>query len=328
MLPPPLRQSQSEPDEVEACEPFLFRQIEIVKPRVIVGLGTFAVQSVLKVKTPISKLRGNWHEVRGIKMMPTFHPAYLLRNPSDKRLVWSDIQEVRENALDADSRTQMIASPRSLARTVALAALAVVLVGVAAASDTPVSNPDSTIDGRPWVELIKIDGSINPAVAHFIEDSIASAQMGGARALIVQLDTPGGLMSSTERIIKDLFAAPVPVIVYVCPTGASAASAGTFITQAASLAAMAPGANIGARRIRSQENGGDVKGDPAPRSKTAAMLARNTAEPARPLTRTGWRRLVRNSVMIGDREARSNRRWSRSSPSTFRTCSSRRMAAR
>jgi DNA polymerase len=83
-----------ETDEVEACEPFLFRQIEIVKPRVIVGLGTFAVQSVLKVKTPISKLRGNWHEVRGIKMMPTFHPAYLLRNPSDKRLVWSDIQEV------------------------------------------------------------------------------------------------------------------------------------------------------------------------------------------------------------------------------------------
>ena len=86
-----------EPDEVNACEPFLFRQIEVVKPRVIVGLGTFAVQSVLKVKTPISKLRGNWHEVRGIKMMPTFHPAYLLRNPSDKRLVWSDIQEVMKS---------------------------------------------------------------------------------------------------------------------------------------------------------------------------------------------------------------------------------------
>jgi uracil-DNA glycosylase family 4 len=57
-------------------------------------LGTFAVQSLLKVKTPISKLRGRWHEVRGIRMMPTFHPAYLLRNPADKRLVWSDIQEV------------------------------------------------------------------------------------------------------------------------------------------------------------------------------------------------------------------------------------------
>lgn len=86
-----------EPDEVLACEPFLFRQIEIVKPRVIVGLGAFAVQCVLRLKTPISKLRGNWHEVRGIKMMPTFHPAYLLRNPGDKRLVWSDIQEVMKS---------------------------------------------------------------------------------------------------------------------------------------------------------------------------------------------------------------------------------------
>jgi DNA polymerase len=83
-----------EPDEVISCEPFLFRQIEIVRPRVIVGLGTFAVQALLKVKTPISKLRGHWHELRGIRMMPTFHPAYLLRNPSEKRLVWHDIQLV------------------------------------------------------------------------------------------------------------------------------------------------------------------------------------------------------------------------------------------
>ena len=81
-------------DEVTSCEPFLFRQIELVKPKVIVGLGTFAVQAVLKIKTPISKLRGKWHEVRGVRMMPTFHPAYLLRNPADKRLVWADIQEV------------------------------------------------------------------------------------------------------------------------------------------------------------------------------------------------------------------------------------------
>jgi DNA polymerase len=83
-----------EPDEVAACEPFLFRQIDIVRPRAIVGLGTFAVQAVLKVKIPISKLRGNWQDFRGIRFMPTFHPAYLLRNPSDKRLVWADIQEV------------------------------------------------------------------------------------------------------------------------------------------------------------------------------------------------------------------------------------------
>jgi uracil-DNA glycosylase len=83
-----------EPDEVAACEPFLLRQIELVRPRVIVALGTFAVQSLLEVKTPISKLRGVWHDLRGTRMMPTFHPAYLLRNPADKRLVWQDIQEV------------------------------------------------------------------------------------------------------------------------------------------------------------------------------------------------------------------------------------------
>ena len=83
-----------EPDEVASCEPFLFRQIDIVRPRAIVGLGTFAVQAVLKVKTPISKMRGHWQDFRGIRFMPTFHPAYLLRNPADKRLVWADIQEV------------------------------------------------------------------------------------------------------------------------------------------------------------------------------------------------------------------------------------------
>ena len=165
------------------------------------------------------------------------------------------------------------------------------------------SNADEVIDGRPWVELIKIDGSINPAVAHFIEDSVASAQMGGgARAIIVELDTPGGLMSSAERIIKDLFAAPVPVIVYVAPTGASAASAGTFITQAASLAAMAPGTNIGAAHPVT-ESGGDVKGDLGTKVENfAAMLARNTAR-QRGRNEDWAEKAVRDSVMIGDREA-------------------------
>jgi len=83
-----------EPDEVAACEPFLMRQIDLVRPRAIVALGTFAVQALLKVKTPISRLRGNWQEVRGVKLMPTFHPAYLLRSPGEKRWVWQDIQEV------------------------------------------------------------------------------------------------------------------------------------------------------------------------------------------------------------------------------------------
>jgi len=83
-----------EPEEVESCEPFLLRQIELIEPRVLIGLGKFAVQTLLRSKTPISRLRGNWHDYHGIKLMPTFHPAYLLRNPGDKRLVWEDIKSV------------------------------------------------------------------------------------------------------------------------------------------------------------------------------------------------------------------------------------------
>jgi DNA polymerase len=83
-----------EPDEITACQPFLLQQIDIVKPRIIVALGTFAAQTLLQVKTPISRLRGVWHTYHGVKLMPTLHPAYLLRNPNDKRLVWYDIQAV------------------------------------------------------------------------------------------------------------------------------------------------------------------------------------------------------------------------------------------
>jgi DNA polymerase len=83
-----------EPDEIASCMPFLARQIEIVAPRVIVALGTFAAQTVLGVKKPITRLRGEWHDYRGVKVMPTFHPAYLLRNPGDKKLVWEDIKLV------------------------------------------------------------------------------------------------------------------------------------------------------------------------------------------------------------------------------------------
>ncbi len=83
-----------EPDEIASCEPFLLKQLELIQPRIIVALGTFAAQTLLKTKTPISRLRGSWHSYHGIKLMPTLHPAYLLRNPNDKRLVWQDIQAV------------------------------------------------------------------------------------------------------------------------------------------------------------------------------------------------------------------------------------------
>jgi DNA polymerase len=83
-----------EPDEIESCEPFLRRQIDLVKPKIIVALGKFAVQTLLRTKVPIMRLRGSWHDYHGIKLMPTLHPAYLLRNPGDKKLVWEDVKKV------------------------------------------------------------------------------------------------------------------------------------------------------------------------------------------------------------------------------------------
>jgi DNA polymerase len=85
-----------EPDEVETCEPFLFRQIDVIKPKVIVALGKFGAQTLLRTLDPISRLRGRVFEYRGAKLIPTFHPAYLLRNPSSKREVWEDMKLVRK----------------------------------------------------------------------------------------------------------------------------------------------------------------------------------------------------------------------------------------
>lgn len=83
-----------QPDEIAACLPFLRRQIELIKPRVIVALGAVAVQALLGGQVSITRVRGSWQEYCGIPVMPTFHPAYLLRNPSQKQAVWEDIQEV------------------------------------------------------------------------------------------------------------------------------------------------------------------------------------------------------------------------------------------
>jgi DNA polymerase len=83
-----------EPDEVAHCHPFLERQIAVVAPKVLVALGKVAAQALLHTNIPISRLRGQWQTFRGIPLMPTLHPAYLLRNPADKKLVWEDIKQV------------------------------------------------------------------------------------------------------------------------------------------------------------------------------------------------------------------------------------------
>ncbi|ACM21866.1 uracil-DNA glycosylase [Geotalea daltonii FRC-32] len=90
--PPGNRNPQQE--EIEQCQPFLLRQLHAVNPEAIVCLGTFAAQTLLQTKEPISKLRGRFHDYHGIPLMPTFHPAFLLRNPAMKREVWEDMQKV------------------------------------------------------------------------------------------------------------------------------------------------------------------------------------------------------------------------------------------
>jgi DNA polymerase len=83
-----------EPDEVAACEPFLKKQLAALRPRMIVALGKFAAQCLLRDDTPISRLRGNFRTYEGIQLMPTFHPAYLLRDPSKKKEAWTDLKAV------------------------------------------------------------------------------------------------------------------------------------------------------------------------------------------------------------------------------------------
>ena len=86
-----------EPDEVATCQPFLFTQIDTIRPKIIVALGTFAAHALLGTDTPISRIRGRLHEFRGgIQLIPTFHPAFLLRSPDRKRDVWEDMKKVRD----------------------------------------------------------------------------------------------------------------------------------------------------------------------------------------------------------------------------------------
>lgn len=82
------------PDEISVCEPFLIKQLQIIQPKVICALGTFAAKTLLKTDVPISLLRGKFHSYQGIKLMPTYHPAYLLRNPGAKKQVWEDVQMI------------------------------------------------------------------------------------------------------------------------------------------------------------------------------------------------------------------------------------------
>jgi len=118
--------------------------------------------------------------------------------------------------------------------------------GAAPAADDPARNtslPQSGDDGVVW--LVELDGPLGPASADLVIRSIGAAQSAGARALIIRMDTPGGLDKAMRALIKAILAADLPVITFVAPDGARAASAGTYIAYASHIAAMAPATNIG-----------------------------------------------------------------------------------
>jgi uracil-DNA glycosylase len=90
----PPENRQPEHDEVEACSPFLMRQIDVIRPQVICTLGNTPTQTLLQTTQGISKFRGQWFDFRNTRLLPTYHPAYLLRNPAAKADVWKDLQKV------------------------------------------------------------------------------------------------------------------------------------------------------------------------------------------------------------------------------------------
>jgi membrane-bound serine protease (ClpP class) len=149
---------------------------------------------------------------------------------------------------------------------------------------------------------IVVDGPISPATDDFIESAIEQASANEAAALLIELDTPGGLLESTKSIVKNILAAPIPVIVYVSPGGASATSAGVFITLAAHVAAMAPGTTIGAAHPVS-DRGGDIEGDMRQKVENfAASLVESLAR--RRGRNVEWaEKAVRESVSITETEA-------------------------
>ena len=149
---------------------------------------------------------------------------------------------------------------------------------------------------------IVVDGPISPATDDFIESAIEQASANDAAALLIELDTPGGLLESTKSIVKNILAAPIPVIVYVSPGGASATSAGVFITLAAHVAAMAPGTTIGAAHPVS-DRGGDIEGDMRQKVENfAASLVESLAR--RRGRNVEWaEKAVRESVSITETEA-------------------------
>ena len=124
---------------------------------------------------------------------------------------------------------------------------AFIIIGVVIGIQSQIANPQAQSEpDKPLVFLLEVDGTINPALADYIVKGIETAEKRNAAAVIIRMDTPGGMVTTTKTIIKEMINAKLPVAVYVAPSGSSASSAGALITVCADVAAMAPGTNIGA----------------------------------------------------------------------------------
>ena len=145
---------------------------------------------------------------------------------------------------------------RRIGRWLLLGAALGILALTGAACGSPEGPPGA-------VHVLKADGTVNPVLARFIGRAIDNAESEDANAVVIELDTPGGLSSSMDDIVKDILRAEVPIIVYVSPSGGRAASAGTFITLAGHVAAMAPGTSIGAAngQMRIQASDDEIEAD-------------------------------------------------------------------
>jgi len=153
----------------------------------------------------------------------------------------------------------------------------------------------------PVVYVIKINGSINPSTSDFIHKSIEEARNKNAECLVIELNTPGGLLKSTRYIVSDLLMSPIPVIVYVSPSGSQSASAGVFITLASNIAVMAPGTNIGASHPVNTQGGMDsVMSEKV--TNDAAAFIRSISEKRKRNVQWG-EDAVRKSVSITETEA-------------------------
>lgn len=176
-------------------------------------------------------------------------------------------------------------------RPAALLGCAVLAAGVASAAPR-----------EPVLHRIAIDGAISPATADYVESALVGATDEGVAALIIRLDTPGGLLTSTKTIVQTLLSATIPVIVHVAPAGSSATSAGVFVTMAAHVAVMAPGTTIGAAHPVSG-GGGDIGDDMRQKVENYAVSFVESIAGKRGRNVEWAAKAVRESVSITETEA-------------------------